>query len=98
MTSQTPGDQGPAFNGLVHDGLSAAVAGLATAFEAGELAFLAATSKPELPIRDRVAWQLSRSLGADYVVSREWRRADIAVLKEPTSSRRWRRRRCTAST
>ncbi|KRF44612.1 hypothetical protein ASH01_11510 [Terrabacter sp. Soil811] len=61
--------------------VGAAVNSLAGAFEDGELAFLAATSKPELPIRDRVAWHASRSLGDEYVVSREWRRADIAILR-----------------
>ena len=38
------------------------------------------TSKVELPVRDRLAWRLSRDLGDEFIVSREWRRADIAVL------------------
>ncbi len=50
-------------------------------FQPDELAFLAATSKVELPIRDRLAWALQRALGADFTVSREWRRADLAVLE-----------------
>jgi hypothetical protein len=50
-------------------------------FEAGELAFLAATSKVEQPIRDRLSWRLQQTL-KDYDVVREWRRADIAILKD----------------
>jgi len=30
-------------------------------FEPNELAYLALTSKPELPIRDRLAWQLVKA-------------------------------------
>ena len=50
-------------------------------FEPGELAFLAATSKIEQPIRDRLSWRLQQTL-KDYDVVREWRRADIAILKD----------------
>jgi hypothetical protein len=50
-------------------------------FEPGELAFLAATSKVEQPIRDRLSWRLQQTL-KDYDVVREWRRADIAILKD----------------
>lgn len=60
--------------------LGAAVAGLTDAFEPGELAFLAVTSKAELPLRDRLAWRLAQDLGEAYVVTREWRRADLAIL------------------
>jgi hypothetical protein len=34
----------------------------------------------KLPIRDRLAWLLHLALGDEFVVSREWRRADLAVL------------------
>jgi hypothetical protein len=60
--------------------LRTSVDALAHAFRPGELAYLAATSKAELPIRDRLAWLLHGALGDDFVVSREWRRADLAVL------------------
>ena len=50
-------------------------------FESGELAFLAATSKVEQPIRDRLSWRLQQAL-KDHDVVREWHRADIAILKD----------------
>ena len=53
------------------------------AFEKNELAYLALTSKIELPIRDRWAYILYRNLIEDgVVVSREWKRTDIALLRE----------------
>jgi hypothetical protein len=48
-------------------------------FAPDELAFLALTSKVELPIRDRLAYGLFRRLPA-YRVAREWKRVDLAVL------------------
>jgi len=51
------------------------------AYEPGELSFLAATSKIELPIRDRLSWQLQKYLSGLDVV-REWNRTDIAILRE----------------
>lgn len=49
-------------------------------FEPGELAYLALTSKPELAIRDRLAWVLVKR---GHRVVREWReRCDLAVLGE----------------
>ncbi|HVV12054.1 hypothetical protein [Amycolatopsis sp.] len=64
----------------VRQALGAAAAGLNEAFEPGELAFLAVTSKAELPIRDRLAWRVAQDLGEAFVVTREWRRADLAIL------------------
>ncbi|MBA0125529.1 hypothetical protein H0B56_08250 [Haloechinothrix sp. YIM 98757] len=64
----------------VRRALGVAVAGLTDAFEPGELAFLAVTSKAELPIRDRLAWCLAQDLGEAFIVTREWRRADLAIL------------------
>ena len=46
-------------------------------FEPGELAYLALTSKPELQVRDRLAWELTK---AGVRVAREWRRCDLALL------------------
>lgn len=54
-----------------------AIAGIR--FEYGELAFLAATSKIEAQIRDRLSWRLQCLLPGLYVV-REWKRTDIAIL------------------
>ncbi|GAB3659592.1 hypothetical protein [Streptomyces sparsus] len=54
-------------------------------FASGELAYLALTSKPEHPIRDRMAWSLYEDL-AGCVTAREWSahgnrdRTDLAVL------------------
>jgi hypothetical protein len=52
-------------------------------FERGELAYLAVTSKVEFPVRDRLAWELHRGLeDRSLLVAREWRRADMAVVRE----------------
>jgi hypothetical protein len=48
-------------------------------FAPDELAFLALTSKIELPIRDRLGYALYRRL-PELLVAREWRRVDLAVL------------------
>jgi hypothetical protein len=48
-------------------------------FDVDELAFLALTSKMELPIRDRLAYALFRRL-PEFLVAREWKRVDLAVL------------------
>ncbi len=53
-------------------------------FGADELAFLALTSKVELPVRDRLAYALFERL-PDRLVAREWKRVDLAVLaRRPT--------------
>jgi hypothetical protein len=71
-------------SGAVHDRVTGALGSsflaLSGAFARNELAYLATTSKVELPTRDRLAWLLHVALGDDFVVSREWRRADLAVL------------------
>jgi hypothetical protein len=51
----------------------------AVRFEDGELAYLALTSKPELYVRDRLAWALSK---AGHDVAREWRRLDLVILRD----------------
>lgn len=50
-------------------------------FGVGELAFLALTSKVELPVRDRLAFALHKRL-PHLLVAREWRRVDLAVLAQ----------------
>ena len=54
-------------------------------FGKDELAFLALTTKIELPVRDRWAYVLYKKLKKQgLVVSREWKRVDLAVLRETT--------------
>ena len=63
--------------------LSEALEAAAGTFDSGELEYLSVTGKNELPIRDRLAWHLHRTLEAEgYVVAREWGRVDLAVLKD----------------
>lgn len=54
-----------------------------------ELAYLALTSKIELPVRDKIAWYLYNRLGNEYIVSREYpvgrKRIDIAILDKKGS-------------
>jgi hypothetical protein len=64
--------------------LAMTLASLSSDFAENELAYLALTSKAELPVRDRIAWRLQHELSDSYVVAREWRRADIAVLAGET--------------
>jgi hypothetical protein len=53
---------------------------LDTRFAPNELAFLALTSKVEFPIRDRLAFTLSWRLKDSFLVAREWKSVDLAVL------------------
>jgi len=65
---------------ISRDELVAAVKEVPDEFEPGELAYLALTSKPELAIRDRLAWILAKQ---GHRVAREWReRCDLAVLDQ----------------
>lgn len=59
----------------IHDALTAAM----ESWDPAELAYLTATSKPEGPIRDRLAWTLQQHLGPDQGVAREWKRRDLTV-------------------
>lgn len=59
--------------------LEAELASVERRFDENELAFLALTSKIELPIRDRLAYALFRALPGCRI-AREWRRVDLAVL------------------
>ncbi len=61
--------------------LTAALGSLGNEFKPNELAYLATTMKIEGPIRDRLAFRLHQELSReDHIVSREWRRIDLAVL------------------
>ena len=69
--------------GLTKDVLLQVLEDAGTSFERGELAYLAVTSKVEFPVRDRFAWELHRRLeDRSLLVAREWRRADLAVVRE----------------
>ncbi|MER7954755.1 hypothetical protein [Streptomyces sp. NPDC096030] len=74
---------------LTSDVLKKALHKACSSFAPDELAYLALTSKPELPIRDRLAWVLHRELPGS-VAAREWNpgggraRSDLAVLQEET--------------
>jgi len=51
-------------------------------FGKNELAFLALTTKIELPLRDRWGYVLYKNLAdSNFSVSREWKRTDIAILE-----------------
>ena len=79
-----PFDQhGTVTPGPTKDVLLQGLADAGTSFERGELAYLAVTSKVELPVRDRFAWELHRRLeDRSLLVAREWRRVDLAVVRE----------------
>jgi hypothetical protein len=51
-------------------------------FGKDELAYLALTSKVEFQVRDKLAYRLHCRLGETFVVAREWKRRDLAILKE----------------
>ncbi|MFT7294745.1 MAG: hypothetical protein ACI87Q_002603 [Pseudohongiellaceae bacterium] len=53
-------------------------------FQNNELAFLALTTKIELPFRDRWAFSIFNEIEMDFNVSREWKRTDLAILKGKT--------------
>ena len=63
--------------------LLAALSDARSFFATDELAYLALTSKIELPFRDRLAFRLHKDFAAheEVVVSREWDRVDLAVLR-----------------
>ncbi len=51
-------------------------------FQENELAYLALTTKIELPFRDRWAYSLFKNLAHTNVnVSREWKRTDLALIQ-----------------
>ncbi|WP_395577281.1 hypothetical protein [Streptomyces sp. BK79] len=70
-------------NHISPDVLKTALQDVVLSYAPGELAYLALTSKPELTVRDRLAWALHKRL-AGAVVAREWRNStgwiDLAVL------------------
>lgn len=66
---------------MIAESLLEALRALDAAFDPNELAYLALTSKVELPVRDRLAWQLHNRIAEHgFCVAREWRRSDLAIL------------------
>ena len=51
-------------------------------FRKNELAYLALTTKIEHPVRDRWAFYLYEKLYGEIIVSREWKRTDLALLEK----------------
>jgi len=63
--------------------LRGALRELTKEFGKNELAFLALTTKIELPLRDRWGYVLFKKLaGSKYIVSREWKRTDLAIIED----------------
>ena len=63
--------------------LTETIANLDSLFSKNELAYLALTTKIELPIRDKWAFKLYETLNPEnIVVSREWRRTDLAIIED----------------
>lgn len=61
-------------------------------FKPNELAFLAVTSKIELNLRDRIAFEIHKNIGEQFLVCREWspktgngKRIDLAIVEVSTS-------------
>lgn len=52
--------------------------------EPGLLAFLGLTSKSEAHYRDTIAFLLFKEFKNEFIVTREWKRCDIAVLNKNT--------------
>ncbi len=58
---------------MIEEALKKSLSSLAGSFKKDELAYLALTSKIELPLRDRWAFSLyERLFPLDYIVAREW--------------------------
>src|SRR3989344_4463942 len=68
---------------LIESDIKNSLRGIANKFGKNELAFLALTTKIELPFRDRWAYALYQKLNkVGLIVSREWRRVDMAILEK----------------
>jgi hypothetical protein len=64
------------------------ISNIASNFQVNELAYLALTSKIELPLRDRIAFELHKKFSDTHLICREWKskesksskRVDIAIV------------------
>ena len=45
-----------------------------------EIAFLGLTSKIEIQLRDKLAFELYKKYQKKYIITREWKRCDLAIL------------------
>jgi hypothetical protein len=63
---------------LIIDALNA----IGSDFLQNELAYLALTSKVEMPVRDKLAYKLHSNPSCKEIVAREWKRVDIALLED----------------
>lgn len=66
--------------------LAAAVRSTLTTMPADELAYFALTGKPEIPFRDRLAFELQTAAREGITVPRDYRRVDIAMLRADQSA------------
>jgi hypothetical protein len=62
--------------------MDASINELENEFYEDELAYLAITSKVELPIRDKLAYILHKNIDKHLFVAREWNRIDLAILDD----------------
>lgn len=62
--------------------LNKSLVAVASDFRENELAYLALTTKIEHPIRDRWAFRLHEMSSGKFIVSREWKRTDLALLED----------------
>lgn len=67
--------------------LKSIISSIDKSYQTDELAYLSLTSKIENPLRDKIAFELQKSIGKDKIVCREWTnnrlsksKADIAIL------------------
>ena len=68
----------------IEDTIEKTISKVAESFDKDELAYLALTSKVESPVQDKWAFLLHKELFPKYLVAREWKRVDIAILDGKT--------------
>lgn len=66
---------------MIKEQIAQSLGNLPSSFQKDELAYLSLTGKPELHLRDHLAFDLQNKL-TDRLVCREWRRHDIAILPQ----------------
>lgn len=70
------------------------VSNISSKFQDNELAYLALTSKIELPLRDKIAFELHKKIADTHLICREWKsknnksqnRVDIAIIDKSNSN------------
>lgn len=69
------------------------ISNISSKFQDNELAYLSLTSKIELPLRDRIAFELHKKYADTYLICREWKskenksldRIDLAIVDKSNS-------------